>query len=142
MILTSKLDILNEGRSQGMLFAHKIVKAAQDAGKDPVAALEHELRFRKRLSLDVLVTEKELEDAYNKYRLDAVHIAMAVAMIVLWDVFGFGGKRRLPRFMKECNTYMAAIAEGSLVWDDITTTLAEKCGMIIDITEDFRRRKK
>ena len=133
----SKLDILNEGRQQGMLFAHKIMKQAQDKGEDPVAALEHELKFRKRLGLDVLITEKELSDAYDKYRLDAVHISMAVAMIVLWDDFGFGGKIRLPKFISECKTYMDAIAEGSIVWDDIVQTLDEQCGMKINITEDF-----
>lgn len=137
----SKLDILNEGREQGILFAHKIAKMAAAEGKDPVEALEGEIKYRKRIQLNTLLTQKELDDACMKYKLNTIQSCLALSMIVLWDVFGFGGRRRLIRFMSEYKTYIDAFSEGSLTWEDILETLDTKCGIKLDLSDDLAARR-
>ena len=54
----SKLDILDEGRRQGFIAAYKIVKEAEDEGKNPVKTLKAELDYRKITKIMIPVTKK------------------------------------------------------------------------------------
>lgn len=137
----SKLDILNEGREQGMLFAHKIIKTAQAEGRDPVKALEDELAFRKRIKLDTLLTKKELDKACENYNAVMLDSVTALALATLWDEFGFGGKRRLPRFADAFRRNVEAFYEGHLTWEMIEQTLDTECGMKIDLSDDLAARR-
>jgi len=136
----SKLDILNEGREQGMLFAHKIVKTAQMEGRDPVKALEDELAFRKRIKLDTLLTKKELEEANKRYLANAIESCGALAMVTLWDEFHFG-KVRNARFIDAYTRNTDAFFEGYLTWEDVLETLDKKCDIKIDLSDDLAMRR-
>lgn len=136
----SKLDHINEGREQGMLFAHKIIKTAQAEGRDPVKALEDELKFRKRVKLDTLLTKKELEEANKRYLANAIESCGALAMVTLWDEFHFG-KVRNARFIDAYTRNTDAFFEGYLTWEDVIETLDKKCDMRIDLSDDLAMRR-
>ena len=68
----SKDDKIAEGRSQGLLTAYRIAKQAAEEGKDPVATLEAELKYRRITKINIPVTKKELETAGERYRINAV----------------------------------------------------------------------
>lgn len=136
----SKLDHINEGREQGMLFAHKIIKTAQAEGRDPVKALEDELAFRKRIKLDTLLTKKELEEANKRYLANAIESCGALAMVTLWDEFHFG-KVRNARFIDAYTRNTDAFFEGYLTWEDVIETLDKKCDMKIDLSDDLAMRR-
>lgn len=136
----SKLDILNEGREQGILFAHKIIKTAQAEGRDPVKALEDELAFRKRIKLDTLLTKKELEEANKRYLANAIESCGALAMVTLWDEFHFG-KVRNARFIDAYTRNTDAFFEGYLTWEDVLETLDKKCDIKIDLSDDLAMRR-
>lgn len=137
----SKEDQKAFWRSEGMLFAHKIIKTAQAEGRDPVKALEDELAFRKRVKLDTLLTKKELDKACENYRINILDSVTALALATLWDEFGFGGKRRLPRFADAFRRNVEAFFEGNLTWEMIEQTLDTECGMKIDLSDDLAARR-
>ena len=137
----SKEDQKAFWRSEGMLFAHKIVKTAQAEGKDPVKALEDELAFRKRVKLDTLLTKKELDKACENYKAAMLDSVTALALATLWDEFGFGGKRRLPRFADAFQRNVEAFFEGNLTWEMIEDTLKTECGITIDLSDDLAARR-
>lgn len=137
----SKLDILNEGREQGMLHAHKIMTLAKERGEDPVEALEAELKFRKRVRLNTLLTKKELDKACENYKAAMLDSVTALALATLWDEFGFGGKRRLPRFADAFQRNVEAFFEGNLTWEMIEDTLKTECGITIDLSDDLAARR-
>lgn len=133
----SKLDDMAKYRSEGMIRAHEIVKKAQDAGEDPVKALEKELAFRRRYKLDTILTAKEIKRACKPYldgvRNEAASAIMTVACLVLWDVFHFGGEKRLPKFVRECQVYINGLADGSLTWEALDDELWEHCKLKIKV---------
>ena len=133
----SKLDDMAKYRSEGMLRACEIAQKAQDAGEDPVEAIKKELAFRKRYKLDTILTEKEIVRACKPYldgvRNEAATAVMTVACLVLWDVFHFGGKERLPKFVQECQVYINGLAEGSLDWQTLDDELWKHCRLKIKV---------
>lgn len=136
----SKLDILNEGREQGIHFAYKIVKSAQAEGKDPKKALDRELSFRKRTSIRTLLTQKEITETNERFLDNAINACAVLAMATLWDVFGFG-KVRNARFMDAYSRNTEAFFEGNLTWEDLLKLLDEKCDMKIDLSDDLAARR-
>ena len=136
----SKEDQKAFWRSEGMLFAHKIVKTAQAEGRDPVKALEDELAFRKRIKLDTLLTKKELEEANKRYLANAIESCGALAMVTLWDEFHFG-KVRNARFIDAYTRNTDAFFEGYLTWEDVIETLDKECGIKIDLSDDLAARR-
>ena len=136
----SKLDILNEGREQGLLHAHKIMTLAKERGEDPIEALEAELKFRKITKIMIPVTKKELDLAGQRYKENAVNSCGALAMVTLWDVFHFG-KVRNERFLDAYTRNTDAFFEGYLTWEDVIETLATKCDMKIDLSDDLEARR-
>ena len=133
----SKFDVLGQGRNEGMVLALEIAQKAKDAGKDPVEAIKKELAFRKRYKLDTILTEKEIIRACKPYldgvRNEAATAVMTVACLVLWDVFHFGGKERLPKFVQECQVYINGLAEGSLDWQTLDDELWKHCRLKIKV---------
>lgn len=127
-------------RSEGMLFAHKIIKTAQAEGEDPIEALEAELKFRKRVRLDTLLTKRELEEANKRYLANAIESCGALAMVTLWDEFHFG-KVRNARFIDAYTRNTDAFFEGYLTWEDVIETLDKKCDMRIDLSDDLAMRR-
>ena len=87
MVPTSKLDILAEGREQGILLARRLVEDAQKEGRDPLEAIDNELGYRKRYKQQSRFTKKEISEAYESYREETTVTLMSIACIVLWDVF-------------------------------------------------------
>ena len=136
----SKEDQKAFWRSEGMLFAHKIIKTAQAEGRDPVKALEDELAFRKRVRLDTLLTKRELEEANKRYLANAIESCGALAMVTLWDEFHFG-KVRNARFIDAYTRNTDAFCEGYLTWEDVIETLDKKCDMRIDLSDDLAMRR-
>lgn len=136
----SKLDILNEGREQGLLHAHKIMTLAKERGEDPIEALEAELKFRKRVRLNTLLTKKELEEANKRYLANAIESCGALAMVTLWDTFHFG-KVRNERFLDAYARNTEAFFQGYLTWQDVIDTLESKCDMKIELSDDLEARR-
>lgn len=136
-----KTDILDEGRRQGLLTAYKIVKEAAAEGKDPVEILKAEIDFRKITKIMIPVTKKELDIAGERYKENAVNSCMALAMVTLWSAFGFGGRKRLPKFADEYSRNTDAFFEGYLTWADVIETLDKECGMKIDLSDDLVARR-
>ena len=136
----SKEDQKAFWRSEGMLFAHKIIKTAQMEGRDPVKALEDELAFRKRVKLDTILTKKELEEANKRYLANAIESCGALAMVTLWDEFHFG-KVRNARFIDAYTRNTDAFFEGYLTWEDVLETLDKKCDIKIDLSDDLAMRR-
>lgn len=136
----SKTDFIDEGRRQGLLTAYKIIKEAQEDGKDPVAVLKAELDFRRITKIMIPVTKKELDKAGERYKENAVNSCGALAMLTLWDVFHFG-KKRNERFLDAYTRNTDAFFEGYLTWEDVIETLDEKCDMKIDLSDDLIARR-
>ena len=137
----SKDDKIAEGRSQGLLTAYRIAKQAAEEGKDPVATLEAELKYRRITKINIPVTKKELEVAGERYRINAVNSCKALAMVTLWSAFGFGGKKRLPKFADEFERNTDAFFEGYLTWQDVLDTLETECGYKMELSEDLVMRR-
>ena len=136
----SKTDFIDEGRRQGLLTAYKIIKEAQEDGKDPVAVLKAELEFRRITKIMIPVTKKELDKAGERYKENAVNSCGALAMLTLWDEFHFG-KKRNERFLDAYTRNTDAFFEGYLTWEDVIETLAKKCDMKIDLSDDLLVRR-
>ena len=136
----SKTDFIDEGRRQGLLTAYKIIKEAQEDGKDPVAVLKAELEFRRITKIMIPVTKKELDKAGERYKENAVNSCGALAMLTLWDEFHFG-KKRNERFLDAYTRNTDAFFEGYLTWEDVIETLDEKCDMKIDLSDDLIARR-
>lgn len=66
---------------------------------------------------------------------------MALAMVTLWSAFGFGGRKRLPKFADEYSRNTDAFFEGYLTWADVIETLDKECGMKIDLSDDLAARR-
>ena len=128
-----------EGRSQGLLTAYRIAKQAAEEGKDPVATLEAELKYRRITKINIPVTKKELETAGERYRINAVQSCKALAMVTLWSAFGFGGRKRLPKFDDEFTRNTDAFFEGYLTWQDVLDTLETECGYKMELSERIGR---
>ena len=137
----SKTDLIDEGRRQGFLTAYKVVKQAAEEGKDPVAVLKAELDYRKITKIMIPVTKKDLEVAGERYRINAVNSCKALAMVTLWSAFGFGGKKRLPKFADEFERNTDAFFEGYLTWQDVLDTLETECGYKMELSEDLVIRR-
>lgn len=136
----SKTDFIDEGRRKGLLTAYKIIKEAQEDGKDPVAVLKAELDFRRITKIMIPVTKKELDKAGERYKENAVNSCGALAMLTLWDEFHFG-KKRNERFLDAYTRNTDAFFEGYLTWEDVIETLDEKCDMKIDLSDDLIARR-
>ena len=136
----SKTDFIDEGRRQGLLTAYKIIKEAQEDGKDPVAVLKAELDFRMITKIMIPVTKKELDKAGERYKENAVNSCGALAMLTLWDEFHFG-KKRNERFLDAYTRNTDAFFEGYLTWEDVIETLDKKCDMKIDLSDDLLVRR-
>ena len=136
----SKTDFIDEGRRQGLLTAYKIIKEAQEDGKDPVAVLKAELEFRRITKIMIPVTKKELDKAGERYKENAVNSCGALAMLMLWDEFHFG-KKRNERFLDAYTRNTDAFFEGYLTWEDVIETLDKKCDMKIDLSDDLLVRR-
>ena len=136
----SKTDFIDEGRRQGLLTAYKIIKEAQEDGKDPVAVLKAELEFRRITKIMIPVTKKELDKAGERYKENAVNSCGALAMLTLWDEFHFG-KKRNERFLDAYTRNTDAFFEGYLTWEDVIETLDKKCDMKIDLSDDLLVRR-
>ena len=53
----AKINDLMDGRNQGLIMAHKIVK------EDGLEALEKEIRYRNIMGISINVSKKELNEA-------------------------------------------------------------------------------
>ena len=123
------------------LIRREKLAALQAEGRDPVKALEDELKFRQRIKLDTLLTKKELDKACENYKAAMLDSVTALALATLWDEFGFGGKRRLPRFADAFRRNVEAFFEGNLTWEMIEDTLKTECGITIDLSDDLAARR-
>ena len=86
------------------------------------------------------VTKKELDLAGQRYKENAVNSCGALAMVTLWDEFHFG-KVRNERFLDAYTRNTDAFFEGYLTWEDVIETLAAKCDMKIELSDDLEARR-
>ena len=72
-----KQNDLNEGRSQGILYAYNIVK---DKG---IEALEEEIRYRNITNVNLLVPKAEMVRASETMRRHCTTVAIVIALATL-----------------------------------------------------------
>ena len=130
-----KMENIAEGRNQGLVYALKICQEAKQAGNDPIQALDHEIKYRGLSKLSICATEKELDAASDWMKETIAKTMLSASMISLWERFGFG-RVRFHRFNEGFNTYVRALAEGSITWCDITDLLKDKTGIEIDLSNE------
>lgn len=83
----AKLNVLQEGRDQGMAFAYQIALKAQREGKDPAKAIDDELHLRRKRDIVTLRTAKEVEHDNRESVYLAYKVAMVISMATLWGEF-------------------------------------------------------
>ena len=146
----AKLNVLQEGRDQGMAFAYQIALKAQSEGKDPAKAIDDELHLRRQRDIVTLRTAKEVEHDNRESVYLAYKVAMVISMATLWGEFGWGGIKRLPRFVDAYIRYIVEIGKGieagGSSLDEIIETLDKEAGVMVnldskDLAVDFRKRK-
>ena len=121
-----KLDVLMEGRLQGMEFALRLVK---DQG---IEALEKEIRYRSRNKICLNVTTAELNAASNKIKEQTLDTFTILGIAALHDLFGFGEKR-CQRFMDKMDEGARYLADDLATWDDYIKDIKEKLGFEVTI---------
>ena len=72
-----KQNDLNEGRSQGILYAYKIAK------EKGIEALEEEIRYRNITNVNILVPKAEMLKASEKIRAHCTTVAIVVTLATL-----------------------------------------------------------
>lgn len=121
----SKVQEMARARADGLDMARRIVKKAVDAGEDPVAAIEKELRFRGYSGVAGNLTEAEYNHDTLRIKAYTIMTIKAVAMISAWEAFGFG-KARLDRLDQQMEIYAQALIKEEITWTDILEMLEKK----------------
>ena len=78
-----KQNDLNEGRSQGILYAYKIAK------EKGIEALEEEIRYRNITNVNILVPKAEMLKASEKIRAHCTTVSIVVALATLIEDYGY-----------------------------------------------------
>ena len=78
-----KQNDLNEGRSQGSLYAYKIAK------EKGIEALEEEIRYRNITNVNILVPKAEMLKASEKIRAHCTTVSIVVALATLIEDYGY-----------------------------------------------------
>lgn len=89
----AKINDLMDGRNQGLIMAHKIVK------EDGLEALEKEIRYRNIMGISINVSKKELNEATKVMKEHATQVAIVLAMVALLEEFSFS-KLQIQKFKK------------------------------------------
>lgn len=121
----SKVQEMARARADGFDMARRIVKKAVDAGEDPVAAIEKELRFRGYSGVAGNLIEAEYSHDTRQIKMYTIMTIKAVAMISAWEAFGFG-KVRLDRLDQQMEIYAQALIREEITWTDILEMLEAK----------------
>lgn len=135
----SKRDREFEWRMEGLDMAYRI--ACQTEGKDsPTArAIANELRFRIKSGVSLRVTKKELEKASTDIKMFTIQTVLAMSMIVLWDEFHFGARKRLRQFKEEFDRYATALVNDEISWLDILDSLEATTGIQLVLPEELKK---
>ena len=102
---------------------------------------DHYESYRRITKIMIPVTKKDLEVAGERYRINAVQSCKALAMVTLWSAFGFGGRKRLPKFADEFERNTDAFFEGYLTWQDVLDTLETERGYKMELSDDLVMRR-
>lgn len=137
----AKADIMMEGREQGIRTAMRVID--QECGRDNPAyrALEKELRFRRKSGVQSTMTMREVERAAETIKEYSVQSTLAMSMVILWDMFGFG-KKRLQRFRDEFDIHAFALIKGEISWIDIFDSLQAAAEIELLLPEELRRMRE
>lgn len=123
-------------RMEGFAWAVELANKAHDKGEDPWAVLNTELKLRNRAGVFIF---RKMRDAFLEdvtYKMIAVGTMKAVALMCLWEEFGFGMKR-IQRF-NDCYTrYVNSLYAGKTEWAAVFEQI-EAMGMTVDLKEDIR----
>lgn len=125
----NKLETYQEGRTDGLLLARKLVK------EHGVEQLDKEIAFRNRHRINMALSTKDLDVASNEIKLMSFDCATVIAVMTLRDEFDYG-KTRLERFLRRFNEKRDAIYEDMATWDDYMEAVREETG--VDLTIRYR----
>lgn len=106
-----KVREYQRGRDDGLLLAIKIVK------EGGVEALEQEIKYRNLTGFHTNLTMKELDDAGEMYRQNAVDTVLNLAVETNHDLFGHGTER-LQRFVDRFR-FKASCLGSHVKWKEI-----------------------
>ena len=105
----SRISDIMEGRNQGLMMAHKIVK------EGGLEALTKEINYRNISGISLNLTQKEIQDASWKAHVRATEVAIAISLVTLLDEFCFS-RSQLTKFKAafDANMYDAANSDKSM----------------------------
>lgn len=122
----SKLDKLQQGRSEGMDYALRIAK------KDGIEGLEKEIKKRGITGISINMSHNELEKATENMRNMMFDTFMCFTLGILHDVYGFGGKRA-QQFIDKFMEGAKLMEEGVITWQQIIENANEVLGKELSI---------
>lgn len=135
-----KLEDMHQYRTEGLSLAARVVKEAQEAGRDPLKALEDELKFRGRTKVSVLYTQREILKNNFEMQDHTVRTILAVALLALNQEFGFG-KKRMMDFKDEFLRIAQSMIEGVTTGSDLLEYLDSEYGIAISLSEKNEKKK-
>lgn len=109
--MNRKIREYQRGRDDGLLLALKIIK---EGGPD---ALEKEIEYRNLTGFHTNLTMKELDDAGEMYKQNAIDTVLSLAVETNHDEFGHGTER-LQRFVDRLR-FKASCLGSHVKWKDI-----------------------
>lgn len=123
-------------RMEGFAWAVEMANKAKDRGEDPLVVLNTELNMRQRTGVFIFKRFKDAIAENETVKLVMVGALRAVAMISVWETFGFGPKR-IERYSETYNRYIESLFAGKTEWTAVFE-LIESLGFTIDLSDDIK----
>ncbi|MDO4803860.1 MAG: hypothetical protein Q4A32_03455 [Lachnospiraceae bacterium] len=137
-----KKDAEYEGFLRGLATAERIAKEVENdpnGGKVSVE-LAKVIRMRKATGITLTHTPKEMHAATETIKMYTIHTVFAMIALVLYEQYGFGGKR-LVRLKQEFDIHAKALMEGSIDWLDVMEGLKSETGMELFIPKELMQQR-
>ena len=135
----SKQDDMFKWRMEGLAIAYKTVVEAEGEGSPAAYALRKEIRFRKSSGVNLVNTRTELAKGTEQIKEFTIQTVTAMALVVMWETFGFGYKR-LQRIRESMERYGEALVKDEIDWTDILESLEATTGIKLSLPEILLRR--
>lgn len=119
----AKLSKVEQARFDGF---NRACKIAREQGID---ALLEEQRRRGISHFTVAVSEPDLKLQMNIWKQNILQTVLVMTVAVLHDEFGFGGRKRVPRFIQRFNKKSECLADDYLTWNDLAVQIWEETGI-------------
>lgn len=109
-------------------------RACRIAKEQGVDALLEEQKRRGVSKISVVIPEAEFRAQMNLWKSNCLQTVLLMSIAVLHDEFDFGGRKRIPRFIKRFNQKSECLADDYLKWHDIAEQMVEETGIRCDLS--------